>query len=445
MRLIHNFKKSRKLEIEATNILAAGSNSNARLWKSKICPTLAPCSLFIKKAKGPYIWDVDNNKYIDYRLAFGPVILGHEYEPIHKAVRNAHKTGVIFGLNHENEINVSKKVQKAVPSVDLVRFSSTGTEATMTAVRVARAFTKKEKIVKFEGHFHGNHDYLLFSTDPPFTSKEKTPHFSSFGIPKSIKNLVLIEEWNNFESVEKTIKKHKDEIAAIILEPVMGNATVIPPKKGFLQFLRKICNENNILLIFDEVKTGFRLSLGGAQEIYNVNPDITTLAKALGNGYPISLIGGKREIMEMIAPGKVSHGGTYSANPLSLAAASATLDCLMKKEVYAKIDNVGKSLMNGISNILEDCKLNHTLQGFPGMFQFVFTEKEKIEDYRDLQSVDFNMFVNLQFELLRRGIMLDEDNEEPFYLSYSHKKEDINKTLEAFKEAVPCTIIKKTA
>ena len=193
MRLIHNFKKSRTLEIEATNILAAGSNSNARLWKSKICPTAAPCSLFIKKAKGPYMWDVDNNKYIDYRLAFGPVILGHEYELIHKAVRKAHKMGVIFGLNHENEINVSKKVQKAVPSVDLVRFSSTGTEATMTAVRVARAFTKKEKIVKFEGHFHGNHDYLLFSIDPPFTSKEKIPHVSSLGIPKSIKNLVLIE------------------------------------------------------------------------------------------------------------------------------------------------------------------------------------------------------------------------------------------------------------
>ncbi len=436
MRLINNFATSQKLFKESLNILAAGTNSNARLWRSKLCPTAAPCSIFIKRAKGAYIWDADDNKYIDYRLAFGPVILGHEYETVHREVQKAHKKGVIFGLTHEAEIDLTKKVQRVVPCAELVRYSSTGTEATMTAIRVARGFTGREKIIKFEGHFHGNHDYLLFSTDPPFTSKRGVPYQASLGIPKVIKELVLVAEWNNINSVERLITANKDQIAAMILEPVMGNATVIPPKKGFLQALRKLCDDHGILLIFDEVKTGFRLALGGAQEVFHVTPDIATFAKAIGNGYPISIIAGKREIIETIGPGKVSHGGTYSANPLSIAAASSTLDCLMKRNVYSHINKMGNLLMKGLSNIFTDHGQNHIMQGFPGMFQFVLTDKDVIENYRDLQGADFAAFVDLQFELLRRGVMIDEDNGEPIYLSYSHGKKEIHRTLDALDDAL---------
>ena len=435
---MNKFKKSQELFDEELKYLPAGTTSNARLWHN-ICPTDVPCAIFAKKAQGAYIWDVDNNKYIDYRLGFGPIILGHSYKKVVQAVHKVEKNGAVYALDNENELRLAKKINKMVKCAEMMRYANSGTEATMTAVRIARAYTKKDKILKFEGHYHGHHDYVLFSLAKHIKKNlGKTPIPASLGIPKNINSLVFAEEWNDFDGVEKTIKKHHKEIACIICEPVAGNMAVIPPEPGFLNHLRELCNKYDIILIFDEVKTGFRLAPGGAQEIYNITPDIATFAKALGNGYPISLIAGKKEIMELVGPGRdhVLHGGTYSGNPLSMAAANATLDELQKKEVFDHLNHYGRKLMKGLRDIYEDNKVDAIVQGFPTMFQSLFTGRDKITNCRQGKNCDINYFALLQGELLRNGIMLDEDPEEAMYISYSHKENDLNKTLELFNNAV---------
>ncbi len=254
------------LHKEALKVLPAGVSSNARLWR-RVCPIYTPCSLFVEKAVGSHIWDVDGNEYVDYRLGYGPVILGHSYPQVHDAVHSVDERGLVYAFSHELEIKVAKQIISLVPSVQMVRFANSGTEATMHAIRVARAYTGKEKIVKFEGHYHGAHDYLLFSTEPEFTDVQgdvparASP--ASLGIPTAIRELVIVQRWNDFPGLEETLRKHGDEIAAIITEPVMGNSSAIMPEKGYLEFLRKVCDEYNIVLIFDEVKTGFRLARGG--------------------------------------------------------------------------------------------------------------------------------------------------------------------------------------
>ena len=433
----NRFKKSQELFNEELKYLPAGTTSNARLWHN-ICPTDVPCAIFAKKSKGAYLWDVDDNKYIDYRLGYGPIILGHAYQKVLDAVKKIMKDGALFALDNELELKLAKKINKIVKCAEMMRYANSGTEATMTAIRVARAFTKKEKILKFEGHYHGHHDYVLFSLAKHIKEDGKNPISASLGIPNSIKNLVFAEEWNDFDNIERTIKKHHDKIACIICEPVTGNMGVIPPEPGFLNHLRELANKYNIILIFDEVKTGFRLALGGAQEIYNVKPDIATFAKALGNGFPIALVAGKKEVMELIGPGRdhVLHGGTYSGNPISMAAANATLDELQRKEVFESLNHYGRRLMKEIKEIYDDNNVEAIVQGFPTMFQTMFTRHDKITNCREGKKCDFNYFALLQGELLRNGIMLDEDPEEAIYISYSHKNHDLKKTLEVFENAV---------
>ncbi len=430
------FLKSLKLYREALKVMPAGVGSNARLWRSGVCPPAMPCSLFVKKAKGAYMWDVDGNKYIDYRLGYGPVILGHDFEAIHKSVESAEKLGAVYAAGHELEISVAKKIISMVPCAEMVRFSSTGTEATMAALRIARAEKKKDKIIKFEGHFHGTHDYLLWSTEPPFNlplhDHNQILHQQSLGIPSAIKKTVLVERWNNFEAIEKTVRENKNEVAAIITEPIMGNAAAIMPRKNYLKHLRELCDRYDIALIFDEVKTGFRVSTGGAQKLFGVVPDLACIAKAMGNGYPVSAIVGKKEYMEMIGPGKVSHGGTYSSNPVSLAAVSATLDILKTGRVHRHIQKFGKKLMQGIDEVFTDEKLPHVMCGVPGMFQVAFTNKKEISEWRDLCNCELKMYPSLHLELLKRGVLTDADIEEPLFLSYSHGKREVEKTIEAY-------------
>jgi len=251
---MNKFKKSQELFDEELKYLPGGTTSNARLWHN-VCPTDMPCAIFAKKAKGAYLWDVDNNKYIDYRLGYGPIILGHAYPKVLNAVKKVMKDGEVFALNNELELKLAKKINKAVKCAEMIRYANSGTEATMTAVRVARAFTKKDKILKFEGHYHGHHDYVLFSLAKHIKSDlGKKPINASLGIPNSIRNLVFAEEWNDFDNVEKTIKRHHKEIACIICEPVTGNSAVIPPEPGFLNHLRELCNKYNIVLILVESK-----------------------------------------------------------------------------------------------------------------------------------------------------------------------------------------------
>ncbi len=434
-RKFKGLKNSELLYAAAMKLLPAGTGSNARLWR-KACPFFAPCTIFIDKAKGSRIWDVDGNEYVDYRLGYGPVILGHADERVIEVVHRADSEGSVYALGNALEIEAAKQLVKAVPSLEMVRFANSGTEATMSAIRIARGFTKKDKIVKFEGHYHGSHNDVLWSTSPPRTSPLE-PIQSSDGVPFALKQFVFVEQWNDFQGIENRLRKNHEEIACIICEPVMGNAAVIPPARGFLSHLRQLCDEYGVLLIFDEVKTGFRLGMGGAQQLFKVKPDLSCFAKSMSNGYPISAVGGKSEVMEVVAPGKVFHGGTYSSNPVSLAATLATLEALRKRGVFSKINRFGKKLMKGIGDVLNDFNAAHTIQGFPSMFQVLFTEKQAIKNYRELAFVDQEFFARLHFERLKRGVMVDEDNEEPIFTCWAHSEEDLELTLEALKEAVP--------
>ena len=428
-------KGSMFLYKQSLELFPAGTGSNARIMRS-VCPISAPCTIFINKAKGAHIWDVDDNQYIDYRLGYGPVILGHGYPRVVQAVNRAQKEGAVYALGNELEIELAKKIVQHVPCAEMTRFANSGTESTMAAVRVARGYTKKEKIIKFEGAYHGAYDYMLFSTEPPFTAPRKKPYQMSWGIPKGIDKYIFIEEWNDFDGVEQTMRRHHKEIAAIICEPVMGNAGCIPPKPGFLKHLRELCDKYDVLLIFDEVKTGFRLAMGGAQGIFKVTPDIGCYAKSLGNGYPIAAVTGPSEIMSVIGPNKVVHGGTYSANPISMAAGLATIDVFERKDVHEHINGFGKKLMKGIGQVLADAKMPHVVQGFPTMFQFFFTKKREVASFRDLEHCNMALYASLHVELLKRGIMIDEDNGEVIFTSFTHHSRELNETLDAFAEAV---------
>ncbi len=434
-------RRSLKLFKEAEKYLPAGANSSPRLWRG-VCPTDMPCAIFAEKAVGSHIWDVDGNKYIDYRLGFGPVILGHSDKRVHDAVHKADEKGLVYALDNPWEIEVAKRICEMVPCAEKVRFANSGTEATMAALRVARGYTGKDKILKFEGHYHGSHDAVLFSAYPPFDWPRRKPEPMSLGIPGVLKSLTLVEEWNNFESVEATFRKHYRELAAIICEPVMGNAAVIPPADGFLKHLRELCDKYDVALIFDEVKTGFRLGKGGAQKYFHVTPDLAAFAKSLGNGYPIAAIAGIDDMMEMIGPNKVFHGGTYSGNPVSMVAAMTTLDILRKGRVYEHICDYGMKMMKGISKLFREHKICGLVQGFPGMFQFLFVNHE-VMTYRDLKDCDMDLYADLQMELLRRGIMIDEDNEEPLYVCDAHSRKDLKETLEAFEGALTMPEIKR--
>ncbi len=430
---------SRSIELyrEAQSVLPAGVSSNARVWRA-VCPTYMPCSIFVSRARGSHLWDVDGNEYIDYRMGFGPVILGHSDPRIHEAVHRVDENGLIYALSHELEIRVAKKIVSMVPCAEMVRFCNSGTEATMHAIRVARAYTHREEIVKFEGMYHGAHDYVLYSTDPPFEELGRSPRSlpKSAGIPKAIDNLCLVERWNEFERIENLVKKRGDEIAAIITEPIMGNCSAIMPREGYLQHLRELCTDDGILLIFDEVKTGFRVAPGGAQERFGVTPDLATFAKSMGNGYPVACFAGSTEIMNIIGPAKVVHGGTYSGNPVSLAAVDATLDILRTDDVWARLTSFGTDLMKGIQEVADETKVDVLLNGVPEMFQILFTGQHEVREYRDLAKCDLNRYAALHVELMNHGVMIDEDNMECFFTCASHDNADLEKTVSAFHQAL---------
>jgi glutamate-1-semialdehyde 2,1-aminomutase len=432
-----NLDRSIELYRAAQDVLPAGVSSNARVWRA-VCPTYMPCSIFVSRAKGSHLWDVDGNEYIDYRMGFGPVILGHSDPRIHEAVHRVDENGLIYALSHELEIRVAKKIVSMVPCADMVRFCNSGTEATMHAIRVARAFTHREKIVKFEGMYHGAHDYVLYSTDPPFDALRGPVRTlpQSAGIPKAIDKLCLVERWNDFDRIEKLVKRQGSEIAAIITEPIMGNCSAIMPRDGYLKHLRSLCSDHRILLIFDEVKTGFRVGRGGAQARFGVTPDLATFAKSMGNGYPVACFAGRRDIMDIIGPTKVVHGGTYSGNPVSLAAVDATLDILNTDEVWDRLVSFGSRLMKGIGEVAEDCHETVLLNGLPEMFQLLFTKQPEVHEYRDLAKCDMDRYAALHVELMNHSVMIDEDNMECFFTCAAHDDEDLEKTINAVRQSL---------
>lgn len=416
---------------------------NTRLSKklkqkaTKLMPDGVADSIFINSAKGSHIWDVDGNEYIDYKLGHGPVILGHSHPSVQNKVHEYDKRGVIYGSDIPLEITLAEKIRSIVPSAEMIRYFVSGTEATMNAIKIARAYTGKEKILKFEGQYHGLHDYLSFSTEPSATShRGKKPQPDSIGIPKALEKLILVNDWNDFDAVEKTVKKESNNLAAIITEPIMANAAVIPPRDGYLAFLKELCDKKDIVLIFDEVKTGFRVAKGGAQELFGVRPHLTALAKSFGNGYPISAVVGSEEIMKMNATRKILHQGTYARNPVSVAAADVTIDEIRKEYVHKNIAKFGTALMKGIKDILHDKKVDGIVQGYPSMFHVLFTKQNGIHNYREFLKCNKEFFAKLQELLLKKGIMFSE----PSFTSASHDSEDLRHTLEAFETTLQVSI-----
>ncbi len=352
------------MQKRAEKVLPLGVNSNFRYWGEGLTP-------YVDKAKGAYLWDVDGRRFIDYRMAFGPIILGHAYDDVDAKVIEEVKNGVLFAMTGELEVEVAEMIVEMCPAVDMVRFACSGTEATMHAIRVARAFTGREIILKFEGNYHGFHDHTLWSTYAPVEAygnrRSPIPVQASSGIPQSMGEFVITLPFNDFDGFERVMRSYGDQIAAVITEPCQGNCGAIEPQPGFLELIRKKTEEYGVIFILDEVKTGFRIANGGAQEYYRIKPDLATYAKALGNGYPIAAFGGKREIMSIIGHG-VSQGGTYTNNKPGVAAAYATLKLLKTKPILESIQKRGKRLMDGLKDIFEDNNIPVAMSGYPTMF-----------------------------------------------------------------------------
>jgi glutamate-1-semialdehyde 2,1-aminomutase len=419
------------MQNRALKSIPLGVNSNFRYWGDGITP-------YVARAKGAYLWDVDGNRYIDYRLAFGPIILGHAYDEVNAKVHEEIDYSVLCAMTSELEIEVAEMIIEMCPCVDMVRLACSGTEATMHALRIARAYTGREKIIKFEGMYHGFQDYTLFSTYAPAETygniNNPIPIPSSSGIPKSLNDLIITLPFNNFDVLDKVLQRTGHDIAAIISEPCMGNCASIEPLPGFLEFIREKCTEYGIVFILDEVKTGFRIARGGAQEYYHLTPDMATYAKALGNGFPVAAFGGKKEIMSVIGKG-VAQGGTYNNNKPGVAAAYATLKLLKEKPILETIESKGKKLMQGLKNIFNQAGIPATVHGYPAMLAFAIGT-EKVIAQRDWQETERDYYLRLMDYAIERGVMPDHDPREPWFLCYSHSDGDIDETLNVMSDAV---------
>lgn len=423
--------KSQALQQRAFKVMPLGVNSNFRFWGEGMTP-------YVERAKGAYLWDVDGKRYIDYRLAFGPVILGHAYDEVDARVAEEIQKGTLFAMTAELEVALMEMIVDMCPAVEMARLACSGTEATMHALRVARAFTGRDVILKFEGNYHGFQDYTLWSTYAPVEvyghRLSPIPVPSSSGIPRGLRELVITLPFNDFEALERTLRSYGDQIAAIITEPLQGNCGAIDPQPGFLEFIRKKCDEYGIVFILDEVKTGFRIANGGAQERFKIMPDMATYAKALGNGYPVAAFGGKSEILSIVGHG-VAQGGTYTNNKPGVAAAYATLTLLKEKPVLKTIEERGRRLMGGLKEIFEDSGIAAVFSGHPSMFSFAIGV-ERVTCQRDWSESDQAYYLRLVEAAIQRGVMPDHDAREPWFLSYSHSDADIDETLNVYADIV---------
>jgi glutamate-1-semialdehyde 2,1-aminomutase len=398
----------------------------------------------MKRGKGSRIWDLDGNEYTDYKLALGPLILGHCPPRIMEAVERQLQNGTMLGTLTEGEVELAEKIQRLVPCAEMVKFATTGAEATLYAIRLARAYTGRDKILKFEGHYHGSHDYVLTNTSSAPVGALGPPKHShvipgSWGIPPEVLRTVISIPWNDSASLERTIRDHAHELAAVITEPVMMNVGTIPPEDGYLQKIRELTEQNQIIMILDEIISGFRLAPGGAQEFYDIKPDLATYAKALAAGFPISAVAGRRDIMEYAQPGQVSFSGTYHANSLCIAAANATLDELTANNFapYDHLRKIGRMLQDGFEKIVRDTHSEAIIQGVgAGGLQIYFTKLKRIHNYREFSTCDFRKYLAFHKELIKRGVYTHPGQNEHWFVSTAHSEEDISKTLGAVREAL---------
>jgi glutamate-1-semialdehyde 2,1-aminomutase len=411
---------SRKLFAEASKVIPGGVNSPVRAFKS-----VGGDPLFIAKASGSKLWDVDGNEYIDYVGSWGPAILGHAHPEVLKAVAQAAENGLSFGAPTEQETDLAKYIQLALPSMELIRFVSSGTEACMAALRVARGFTRRSKILKFEGCYHGHGDMLLVKAGSGAATLG-TP--DSLGVTQGVANDTLTVPFNDLGGTAALFEMN--EIAAVIVEPIVGNSGFIRPREGFLEGLRELCTKHGALLIFDEVMTGFRVAWGGAQALWNITPDLTTLGKVIGGGMPLAAYGGRRDVMSMVAPvGPVYQAGTLSGNPVAVACGLATLKILKSGDSFKKLSSTSRSLTEGLTKIASNYNLNFTADCEGGMFGFFFNA-DKVYNFSDAKKSDVERFRKFFWGMLDQGVYLAPSAFEAGFVSTAHTEHDITLTLE---------------
>ena len=420
--------KSAQLFEKAQKVIPGGVNSPVRAFKG-----VGGTPVFIEKAEGAYITDSDGKKYIDYVGSWGPMVLGHNHPAIIDAVLKAVPNGLSFGAPTESEITLAELVCKLVPSIELVRMVSSGTEATMSAIRLARGYTGRDKIIKFEGCYHGHSDSLLVKAGSGALTLGQP---SGPGVPADFAKHTLTCTYNDLDSVKQEFEQYPNDIACLIIEPVAGNMNCIPPKAGFLQGVRELCDQYGAVFIIDEVMTGFRVALGGAQSYYGVKPDLTTLGKIIGGGMPVGAFGGKKEIMEFIAPtGPVYQAGTLSGNPIAMAAGLACLTELSKAGNEEKLAAQTKTLAEGLKALADKHGVPFTVQYVGGMFGLFFTEQQEITDFQSVMKCDaakFNRFFHL---MLEQGVYLAPSAFEAGFMSLAHTDADIQATLAAADRA----------
>ncbi len=415
--------RSKKLFDIAKKVIPSGVNSPVRYFE--------PYPFFVTKSQGSTIWDTDQKKYLDFCNGYGDLLLGHRRREIISAVSHQLKKGTLFCTPTEQEIDLSKLIIRNFPSINKVRLVNTGSEATMTAIRLARAFTKKNKIIKFEGCYHGAHDSVLVKAG------SGSAHYGisvSEGGLKEVSKNTLVVQYNNSEELENVIRKNKD-IAGVIVEPILANMGLILPEKNFLFDLRKITKQYDIPLIFDEIVTGLRVTQGGAQQHFKIKPDITTLGKALGNGFTIAAVGGRREIMDQLAPmGKVYQASTFAGNPISVSASIASIKTInkLKSRLYPKLERYATLLVKAINDLATDMRIDHQINFTASMFQIFFT-KNPVTDYSSSKKSDAKRFQKLVSSLLKNGVFVAPSQFEVVFLSDAHKNADLNKAIEAYR------------
>jgi glutamate-1-semialdehyde 2,1-aminomutase len=415
---------SQNLFARAKEVMPYGVNSPIRFYE--------PYPFFAISGRGSKIVTADHKTCIDYCMGYGSLLLGHTYDAVIESVKSQLDNGSLFCIPTEKEVKLSELISKVVPCAELVRLVNTGMEATMNAIRLARAFTKKKKILKFEGCYHGAYDYVLVHAG---SNAVGIP--ASDGTIKEASTNTLVVPYNDSNEIAQTVEKY-DDIACIIIEPVFANMGLALPEKHYLSDVRKISQQNDIVLIFDEVITGFRLGLGGASEFFGIKPDIATFAKSMGNGFPIASIVGKKEIMQQLAPsGKVYQASTFAGNPISVSASIATIETLiqLKNEIYPRIARTCDRIVDGVRDALEECGLKYTLNSISSMYQLFFTS-EKVKDATSAKKSNIVLFRKFYDELLKNGIFIPPSQFETCFVSYSHSEDDVDKTIECYSDAL---------
>lgn len=418
---LFNVDASERASREIAQLIPGGVNSPFRSFEE-----VGGHTIFFSRAEGAYLTDIDGNRYIDYLGAWGPAVLGHSPSNVVAACKRAIEDGAVFGTPHIYEMEMARLLVEAYPSIDMVRFVNSGTEAVMSAIRLARGYTGRDIVVMFEGCYHGHSDATLASDG----------HRASSGIPECTAKKTVLAEFNNLESLDKCLNKHRNRVAAVIVEPVAGSMGVIPPEPGFLEGVQKLTREHTALFVFDEVLTGLRVARGGAQRLFGITPDLTCFGKALGGGMPIGAYGGRREIMEQLQPlGQVYQAGTFSGNPVTMAGGTAILNELKNDEHYRRMEALTARLFSGIQRYIDERSLPVQLQRVGAMFAIIFADRA-IKNYKDSLSINADQFSSFFHHILARGINMPPSSVDAACVSSAHTEEDIDQTVEILTDAL---------